>query len=78
MKKSPQVHPMALAMEWVGKIITAVLMMVLPGLAGQWLDGKIGTGFLSLLGFGFGIALAIAYLLAISKAMNKSNSDPKD
>ena len=58
---------MAAAMEWVSRIFAVALEMVLPGLAGIWLDEKLGTGFLVLVGFGLGIALAIWHLLAMSK-----------
>jgi hypothetical protein len=41
--------------------------MVLPGLGGQWLDGRWGTRFLALLGFALGLFGGIAYLLAALK-----------
>lgn len=67
MAKSPPQHPMGIAMQWVARIIAAGLMMVLPGLAGQWVDGRIGTNFLVLLGFACGISVSIWYLIAITK-----------
>jgi hypothetical protein len=67
MAESPPQHPMALAMQWVARITAAGLMMVLPGLAGQWLDGWLGTGALALCGFAVGITVSIAYLVAITK-----------
>ncbi len=73
MTKSPPLNPMAAAMQWVSRIIAAGLMMVLPGLAGQWLDGRLGTGFIVLIGFAAGIAFSISYLIAITKAENKKN-----
>jgi len=69
--KPPPQHPMAAAMQWVSRIMAAGLMMVLPGLAGQWLDGRLGTGFLVLLGFAAGMALSIAYLIAVTKPARK-------
>jgi len=71
MVKPPQLSPMAAAMQWVSRIVAAGLMMVLPGLAGQWLDERFETGFLALVGFGLGIWLAIAYLIAITKPKAK-------
>lgn len=70
MAESPPQHPMGAAMQWVARIMAAGLMMVLPGLAGQWLDGRLGTGFLALIGFGIGITLALFYLVALSKSAN--------
>jgi hypothetical protein len=62
--------PMALAMEWVAKITTVSLEMVLPGVFGQWLDSKWGTGFLALAGFALGIAVGMWHLLQMTKAPN--------
>ncbi len=69
---TPQ-HPMAAAMQWVARIMASGLIVVLPGLAGQWIDERIGTRFLVLLGFGLGIPLSIAYLLSIAKTTNKES-----
>lgn len=55
--------PLAAAMEWVARIMAAALMMVLPGLFGQWLDEKFGVEVLALLGFAVGIALGMYYLI---------------
>ena len=59
--------PMAVAMQWVSQITTIVMEMVLPGLAGQWLDNRWGTKFLALAGFGIGMATAIWHLIALTK-----------
>jgi hypothetical protein len=58
---------MAVALEWVSRITTAVLMMVLPGLGGQWLDEQWGTGFVALLGFAFGLTTGVWYLLQVTR-----------
>ena len=75
-KSSPQ-NPMTAAMQWVSRIMAAGLMMVLPGLAGQWLDGRLGTSFIVLVGFAAGIWFSIAYLIAITKAENTKTSNTK-
>ena len=59
---------MALAMEWVSKITTVALEMVLPGFFGQWLDGKWGTGFLGPTGFAFGVVVGMWHLLRMTKS----------
>ena len=69
---------MALAMSWVSRIIAAVLVMVLPGLAGQWLDQRLGTTVLALAGFAFGLIGGVFYLLAITKASEKQSSKKQD
>ena len=56
---------MALATEWVARIFAISLVMFLPGLAGQWLDEQFDTGFLALVGFGFGFCAGLGGLLAM-------------
>ena len=64
---------MAVAMEWVSRITTISLEMVLPGIAGQWLDQKWGTSFLALAGFALGLTTGIWHLLAISKESQRKS-----
>lgn len=55
---------MALALDWVSRITTIALMMVLPGIAGYWVDGKLGTRALfALLGFGLGMFVGMWQLI---------------
>jgi Putative F0F1-ATPase subunit Ca2+/Mg2+ transporter len=68
--------PMAAAMEWVSQITTVVLMMILPGLLGQWLDRRWGTGFLALVGFGLGLTTGIWHLLRVTSRGNRVASHP--
>lgn len=60
--------PLAVAMEWVSQVTTVVAEMVLPGLAGQWLDRRWGLKFLGLIGFGLGLTVGISHLLAMTRA----------
>ena len=65
-----------LALEWVSRILAVTLIMILPGLGGQWLDQRLGTGFLGLLGFAFGVTVGIWYLVAMTSRSNpKSRAD---
>lgn len=64
--------PMTEAMEWVSRILAVAAAMVLPGVAGQWLDKRLGTGFLGLVGFAVGVVSGLAYLLAVTKTPPKS------
>jgi hypothetical protein len=57
---------MAIAIEWVAKITTIGLEMVLPGIFGLWLDGRWGTQFLGLLGFALGVTVGIWHLLRMT------------
>ena len=62
---------MAEATNWVARITTVVLEMVLPGLAGLWLDNQLETQFLTLLGLGLGVSLGMWHLIALTQ--NKRN-----
>lgn len=64
--------PMTEAMEWVSRILAAAVMMFLPGLAGQWLDKRLGTGFLGPVGLAIGVVSGFAYLLAVTKTPPKA------
>jgi Putative F0F1-ATPase subunit Ca2+/Mg2+ transporter len=51
------------------------LEMVLPGMAGYWLDQKLGTvALFLLLGFGLGWTAAIAHLIQIVRSNRGSKS----
>ena len=58
---------MAEGINWVSKITTVALEMVLPGLAGMWLDSQLETRFLALVGFALGVPLGIWHLIAMTK-----------
>jgi hypothetical protein len=59
--------PWEQASEWFARTIAIVLMMVAPGAAGAWLDGRLGTNFLSAMGFAFGMILAITLLMIFAR-----------
>lgn len=59
---------MAVAMEWVSRIVTVSLEMVLPGLGGEWLDRRWGTSpFLLLLGLALGLSLGVWQLVRMTR-----------
>lgn len=59
---------MALALEWAATVMTISAEMVLPGLAGYWVDQQLGTRVLFLLlGFAAGFVLAGLALARIAK-----------
>ena len=54
-------------MEWVSRIVTVGLEMVLPGLLGAWLDHRWGSSpWLMVAGFGFGIVGGIWHLIVLT------------
>ena len=77
MASSDPQAPMAAAMQWVSRIFAAAIMMVVPGLAGQWLDERLGTNFLVLLGFGGGLVGGMAYLIAQTKVAEQRRKADK-
>lgn len=67
---------MAVAMEWVTRITTVAVVMVVPGLLGYWIDHKIGTRFLAPIGFVMGVCGGVWYLLAMTGALKKQSRPP--
>ena len=61
-------HPLAVGSEWAARITTIAIMMVLPGIFGQWLDERWETQFLGMGGFIFGNVAGIWYLLKMTGA----------
>ncbi|HVT28619.1 MAG TPA: AtpZ/AtpI family protein [Lacipirellulaceae bacterium] len=66
---SDDLSPVAKAYVWAYRIIVVALEMVLPGMAGYWLDEQLGTLILfMLIGFGIGCTAAVMYLVQITRA----------
>jgi hypothetical protein len=65
--------PMAIAFEWSATIMVISAEMVVPGLAGYWLDQRLGTRAVFLvLGFAAGGILATLALVRIAKKRTDS------
>ena len=71
-------QPMAVAMQWVGRVFASVLMMCLPGVGGQMLDRRWGTHFIGLAGFVLGLVVGVAYLIAITRAAERERKKKRD
>jgi len=54
-------------MNWVARITTAVLEMIIPGIVGMWLDRGLGTQFIALLGFVVGVPLGLWHLVQMTR-----------
>ena len=65
---APDFSWIAEAMNWVSKITIVALEMVLPGLAGLWLDNQLETRFLTMLGFGLGVPFGVWHLIVMTKS----------
>jgi len=57
----------ARGMQWVARITTVSLEMVIPAVIGTWLDNRIGTNFLALVGLLIGVPLGLWHLLKMTK-----------
>jgi hypothetical protein len=66
MARAPAESPIGEAMAWVSRIIAIGLTMFLPGVAGGWLDGRLGTRFVGPLGFALGLGSAILWLARLA------------
>lgn len=77
MAPSPdQRSPMAIAADWSGRIISISLEMVLPGVAGMWIDNKLGTRVVfTLAGFALGMTGAIWQLARLTSVAGKFEKD---
>lgn len=58
-----------LSSEWIARTLAIVLMMVAPGLVGAWADKQLSTNFLSLIGFGVGLAFGLVGLIVLAKRL---------
>jgi F0F1-type ATP synthase assembly protein I len=69
--------PMARGMEWVTRIMTISLEMVLPGLAGYWLDQRLHTvALFMLIGFALGCTAAVLHLIKLTRSAD-SKQEPE-
>jgi F0F1-type ATP synthase assembly protein I len=67
----------SLAWAWATRIIVISAEMVLPALAGYWIDQRLGTKALfMLLGFALGITLAVLQLVRIAKESQQQQRRP--
>ena len=71
---APDFSSLARAMNRVSKITTVALEMVLPGLAGLWLDNQLGTRFLTVIGFALGVPLGMWHLIAMTKSKRNESA----
>ena len=60
--------PLAQAAAWASRVMTVALEMVLPGVAGIWIDRKLGwIAICTVVGFGLGFSVALWHLLRLTR-----------
>jgi F0F1-type ATP synthase assembly protein I len=64
-RRKPQ--PLAAAMEWVAKITTVGLEMMLPAVGGYFADRHFGTRYWVLVGMVVGVTVGFWHLLRMTK-----------
>jgi len=69
---------MALAMEWVSKITTVALEMVLPAVGGGYLDKRFGTQYWTFIGVVVGFVVGMWHLLQMTKVKPSGGHDERD
>ena len=67
MPRTPSESPIGEAMSWASRIMAIGLTMFLPGVAGGWLDGRLGTRVIGPIGFVLGFAVALAWLVNLGR-----------
>ena len=67
----PSRPPLAVAMEWVAKITTVALEMILPAIAGGFLDRRLGTQHWALVGLVLGFVVGLWHLLQMTRVTNR-------
>lgn len=74
---TPRRSPLAEAYTWVSKIISCCLTMVLPGIAGHYIDAHFETAIWEISGWIIGPLLGFYQLLTITKeSTRKQESQP--
>lgn len=67
MSDESRTSPIGEAMAWVSRITAIGLAMFLPGVAGGWLDARLGTWFLGPAGFVLGLGSALFWLAQLAR-----------
>ena len=71
MARPPQGSPIGEAMVWVSRITAIGLVMFLPGVAGGWLDTRLGTSCFGLAGLVLGFSAAITWLVQLQRRKHR-------
>jgi hypothetical protein len=75
---APQSDSMAQALLWVSRITTVGLEMVLPAVAGAWLDSYFHTGFLGVTGLVFGVVAGFVHLIMMTRPPSRPAGPRQD
>lgn len=73
MPRDSHVSPIGEALGWVSRIMAIGLTMFLPGVAGNWLDARLGTSFFGPLGLVAGFSVGILSLARLRSGRDGRN-----
>jgi hypothetical protein len=76
-KPGRNLHPIAVAMEWVAKITVVGLEMALPPIGGGLLDRRLGTSYWALVGAVVGVLCGMAHLLQMTAAEGRRSLEAR-
>ncbi len=62
-------NPSGRAIQWLSRTLSILILMVVPGMLGHWLDGRWGTQFLAPVGFAVGMVAATGILIALARRL---------
>jgi hypothetical protein len=67
MPRSPSGSPIGAALAWASRVMALGLAMFLPGVAGGWLDERLGTRWIGPAGFVLGFAASLAAIASLGR-----------
>ncbi|MFM7108556.1 MAG: hypothetical protein ACKOZU_08170 [Planctomycetaceae bacterium] len=67
MPQDPRGSPVGEALTWAARIMAVGLVMFLPGVAGGWLDARLGTRVIGPAGFVLGLGASLAWLASLGR-----------
>lgn len=73
-ESDPKGRALSEAFSWVGRVVAVAVEMVLPGVAGSWLDRTWGFSFLAPVGFVVGLVLGVSHLVVMAQASARSKT----
>ena len=73
--KLPKRSPMAEAYDLMSRVLTCVMIMILPGIGGWYLDTHFETSFMMVIGWIIGPPVGFWQLIKVAGSATHGNSD---
>lgn len=62
-----QQRQQAIAWEWVSRVLSICVVMLLPAFGGRWIDQRMGTGYWVIVGLAIGFSSGMTALIQLVK-----------